>query len=81
MENSQSPSEVSIETKKQTLNTLAYLHQKLLSVQFFPEEFAEADKVLKLVMSMAKQLDAEIQADPLLQSESLNATTEEKVSE
>lgn len=46
--------------KQATLQVLVFIHNKLVATQFYPEEFAEADKSLRLIKDMAEKLNEEI---------------------
>lgn len=49
-----------MDDKKLALKVFAFIHNKLLTIQFYPEEFDIADKSLKLIEVMAKQLQADL---------------------
>ena len=49
--------------KQATLQVLVFIHNKLIASQFYPEEFAEADKSLRLIKDMAEKLNAEVQEE------------------
>ncbi len=49
-----------IEALKQTYSHLAFLHQMLLSTQFYLEELQTADAVTKFITSMANKIAEEI---------------------
>lgn len=59
--------------KMNVLQSLAFIHQKLLTVQFYPEEFKQADAALKIVAQMASELDSQLKAE----MESVPQPTEE----
>lgn len=46
--------------EQKALQVLSFLHQKLLTTHFYPEEFQVADAALKFVESLAKELSAKI---------------------
>lgn len=57
-----SNTEASVDVKKATLSSLVFIHQKLVATAFYPEEFASADRALKLIVEMAQGLDTQIQS-------------------
>lgn len=59
--------------KMNVLQSLAFIHQKLLTVQFYPEEFKQADAALKIVAQMASELDSQLKTE----MESASQTSEE----
>ncbi|WP_374028321.1 hypothetical protein ACES2J_08290 [Bdellovibrio bacteriovorus] len=52
----------SIEQLKETYTHLAFIHQKLMASQFYPEEFTQADKSIKFLTEMANKLAEQIEA-------------------
>lgn len=44
----------------ESLQNLSFIHNKLLTTSFYPEEFKNADKALRMIESMAKKIDASL---------------------
>lgn len=64
-----------LEQLKFTLDKLAFIHQKLTTVQFYPEEFKQADASIRLIIEMAEKVSADVQAltaTPVVEKEVAN---------
>lgn len=51
-----------LESMKRVLNTLAFIHQKMVATQFYPEEFESVKVSLEWIQNFAKDLDKKIMA-------------------
>lgn len=58
--------------KKSTLNILAFIHNKLKTIQFYPDEFESAHKALNLVAAMATKIDEELKQEETSATEASN---------
>jgi hypothetical protein len=67
------PAQNQVDQYKQSYGHLAFIHQKLLTTQFYPEEFSSADSALKFITAMANELAQKI--DELTPKESVNVET------
>ena len=71
-----------VDKMKQNLNALAFMHQKMLTTAFFPEEFEVVKQSLELVATLAKELDAKIiEADPEIKARVEAAKAKEEIKE
>lgn len=52
----------SIQDLKDTYQKLAFIHNKMLGLQFYPEEFQVCDAAMKMLTKMCNDLAADIDA-------------------
>lgn len=62
MTQEQQPAAPAPSAEEGALQCLAFIHQKLLITQFYPEQFAMADKSLKFIEALAKDLGEKVAA-------------------
>lgn len=68
----------SLDQLQATLHALAFIHQKLTTTRFYPEEFKSADQALKMIIEMAGRVSEDVvAATPKVETEPSKADANE----